>query len=69
MSSGATATQIYLAAVVGGNGAPVFSSDSYTFTIFENVIDAQVIGRLMVTDNEGTYSNYFRNHSQFSDFM
>ena len=49
----------YLATVVDttveGNEAPVFSPDSYTFTIFENVTDAQEIGMLTVTDDDGKF--------------
>ena len=45
---------MYLATVVdtavGGNEAPEFIPDTYTFTISENVMDAHVIGMLTVTD-------------------
>ena len=47
----------YLATVVDtaveGNEAPVFNPDNYTFTISENVMEAQEIGMLTVTDDDG----------------
>ena len=59
MPSGATTMNIYLATVVDtaveGNEAPEFSPDSYTFTFSENVIDAQEIGMLTVTDDDGNF--------------
>ena len=51
--------QTYLATVVDmaveGNEAPVFSPDSYTFTISENVMDADEIDMLTVTDDDGNF--------------
>ena len=51
--------QTYFATVVDtaveGNEAPVFSSGSYAFTISENVMDAQVIAMLTVTDDDGNF--------------
>ena len=38
---------------VGGNEAPVFSPHSYIFTFSENAINAQVIGILSVSDDDG----------------
>ena len=59
MSSGVSAMRTYLATVVdtavGGNEAPEFTPDSYTFTFSENVIDAQEIGMLTVTDDDGNF--------------
>ena len=59
MPSGVSAMNNYVATVVdtevGGNEAPEFSPDSYTFSVRENVIDTQVIGMLSVTDEDGNY--------------
>lgn len=38
---------------VGGNQAPVFDMDSYTFNISENVDNAAEVGTLDVSDNDG----------------
>ena len=58
MSVADSGTQTYVATVIDtavrGNEAPVFSRDSYTFTISENIDDAYIIGMLNVTDDDGT---------------
>ena len=38
---------------MGGNEAPEFSMDSYTFDIIENVANGHQVGTLTVTDNDG----------------
>jgi len=38
---------------VGGNQAPEFTMDSYTFNISENVANEDEVGDLSVTDNDG----------------
>ena len=57
VSSGDSGQRSYIATVVDGevrgNEAPVFTPDSYTFSVVENVIDTQVIGTLTVSDDDG----------------
>ena len=57
VSSGDSRQLGYIATVVNtpveGNEAPVFTPDSYTFNVVENVMDAQEIGTLTVSDDDG----------------
>ena len=59
MSAGVSVGQFYVATVVngpvGGNEAPEFASDTYSFTISENVINTEEIGILTVSDDDGEY--------------
>ena len=61
MSFGDSRQLGYIATVVdgevGGNEAPVFTPDSYTFSVVENVMDAQQIGMLTVSDDDGKLVN------------
>ena len=40
---------------IGGNEAPKFDMESYTFTISEDVMNQHLIATLSVTDSDGTY--------------
>ena len=59
MSAGDSMMRSYFATVVntpvGGNEAPEFASDTYTFTVYENVTNAQEIGMITVSDDDGEH--------------
>ena len=66
MSIGDSVVQSYFATVVNtpveGNEAPEFASDTYTFTVYENVTNAQEIGMLTVSDDDGEYISHYINN-------
>ena len=61
MSSGDSQSQSYFASVVntpvGSNEAPVFTLDTYSFTVNENVANTQEIGIVSVSDNDGEFKH------------
>ena len=60
MSSGDSQSQLYFISVVntpvGGNEAPEFTLDTYSFIINENVANTQEIGIVTVSDDDGEYT-------------
>ena len=44
---------VVLNTTVGGNEAPEFTMESYTFNISENVANGFQVGNLSVSDNDG----------------
>ena len=52
-SEALTYTIEVLQTTVGGNAAPTFGMDSYTFTSTENVMNEDLIGTLSVQDSDG----------------
>ena len=61
MSSGDSQSQNYFASVVntpvGGNEAPVFTLDTYPFTVNENIANTEEIGIVSVSDDDGEYKH------------
>jgi len=54
-SASLTYSVVVLDTAVGGNEAPEFTMESYTFSITENVVNGFQVGNLSVSDNDGTY--------------
>ena len=64
MSSGDSQSQSYFASVVntpvGGNEAPEFTLDTYSFTVNENIANTEEIGIVSVSDDDGEFK-YIKN--------